>query len=194
MSEDENMIASSGLPIVWVLGGPGSGKGTQCEKIVEEYGFTHLSSGQLLRDEVSSGSDRGNELAPIIANGQLVSLATVLQLVKEAILKSLPTSKGFLIDGYPRDVAQAEEFERTISPCKQIIYFELSDETMASRLLQRGRADDNAATIAKRLTNFHKKSKPVITAYASKCSKINAERTVAEVFLDVKTVLENIKT
>jgi len=119
--------------------------------------------------------------------------ATVLQLLKEAMLKSLPTSKGFLIDGYPRDVGQGEEFEKTISPCEQIIYFELSDETMTSRLLQRGRADDNPETISKRLTNFHKKSKPVITAYAGKCSKVNAEKRVEEVFVDVKTVLENIK-
>jgi len=187
------MIANSGLPIVWVLGGPGSGKGTQCEKIVEEYGFTHLSSGALLRAEVASGSDRGQELAPIIANGQLVPLATVLELVKETMLKSLPYSKGFLIDGYPRDVAQGEEFEKTISPCKQIIYFELSDETMTSRLLKRGRTDDNAQTISKRLNSFHKKSKPVITAYESKCSKINAERTVEEVFVDVRAVLDTIK-
>jgi len=175
MIEDQNQIATSGLPIVWVLGGPGSGKGTQCEKIVGEYGFTHLSSGALLRAEVASGSARGKELAPIIANGQLVPLATVLGLVKEAMLKSLPTSKGFLIDGYPRDVAQGEEFETTISPCKQIIYFELSDKTMTSRLLRRGRADDNAETISKRLISFHKKSKPVIAAYESKCSKVETE-------------------
>merc|ERR1712156_408932 len=130
-------IADSGLPIYWVLGGPGSGKGTQCKKIAKESDFTHLSSGALLRAEVASGSSRGKELAPMIANGQLVPLSTVLDLVKEAMLKNLSTSKGSLIDGYPRDIAQAEEFERSISPCKQIIFFELSDETMTARLLQR---------------------------------------------------------
>ena len=100
----------------------------------------------------------------------------VLDLLGEAMLKKLSGSKGFLIDGYPREVAQGQEFEKEIAPCAHILYFEVSDETMTQRLLKRGetsgRVDDNVETIKKRLDTFHKHSEPVIAAYASKCSKV----------------------
>jgi len=98
--------------IVFVVGGPGSGKGTQCAKIVEKYGFTHLSSGDLLRDEVASGSPKGKELTAIMESGQLVSLETVLDLLKTAMIKRAADSKGFLIDGYPRELEQGKKFEK----------------------------------------------------------------------------------
>lgn len=179
---DCSALTASGLPIVWVLGGPGCGKGTQCDKIVAKYGFTHLSSGDLLREEVASGSERGKNLTSIMESGQLVPLATVLDLLAEAMIKRLSGSKGFLIDGYPREVAQGEEFEKAIAPCKHILYFEVSDETMTKRLLKRaetsGRADDNEETIKKRLVTFHQHSEPVIKHYASKCSVVRVKSTL----------------
>merc|ERR1711936_439136 len=179
MPVDCSALTASGLPIVWVLGGPGCGKGTQCDKIVAKYGFTHLSSGDLLREEVASGSDRGKSLT-----------------ATEAMIKKLGGSKGFLIDGYPREVAQGEEFEKAIAPCKHILYFEVSDATMTQRLLKRaetsGRADDNEETIKKRLVTFHQHSEPVIKHYASKCSVIAAERGVDEIFADVAAALDKM--
>ncbi|KAM3187903.1 hypothetical protein ACTXT7_001400 [Hymenolepis weldensis] len=95
-----------------MLGGPGSGKGVQCEKIVEKYKFNHLSSGDLLRAEVQSGSPRGKELQVIMEKGELVSLEIVLALIKEAMLKLVDKSPYFLIDGYPRELEQGTQFER----------------------------------------------------------------------------------
>merc|ERR1712227_35187 len=193
---DKSPLTKAGLPIVWVLGGPGCGKGTQCDKIVAQYGFTHLSSGDLLREEVASGSERGKNLTAIMESGQLVPLATVLDLLAEAMIKKLGGSKGFLIDGYPREVAQGEEFEKAIAPCKHILYFEVSDATMTQRLLKRaetsGRADDNEETIKKRLVTFHQHSEPVIKHYASKCSVIAAERGIDEIFADVAAALDKM--
>ena len=101
----------------------------------------------------------------------------MLDLLAEAMIKKLGGSKGFLIDGYPREVAQGEEFEKAIAPCKHILYFEVSDETMTQRLLKRaetsGRADDNVETIKKRLVTFHQHSEPVIAAYKAKCSVVS---------------------
>ena len=91
---------------MFVCGGPGSGKGTQCAKIVETYGFTHLSSGDLLREEVKSGSDKGKELAAIMEAGQLVPLEAVLEMIKTKMVAESKTAKGFLIDGYPREKEQ----------------------------------------------------------------------------------------
>merc|ERR1712045_968965 len=181
MPVDCSALTSSGLPIVWVLGGPGCGKGTQCDKIVAKYGFTHLSSGDLLREEVASGSERGKSLTAIMESGQLVPLATVLDLLAEAMIKRLGGSKGFLIDGYPREVAQGEEFEKAIAPCKHILYFEVSDATMTQRLL-------------KRAVTFHEHSEPVIKHYASKCSVIPAERAIDEIFADVAGALDKMQT
>merc|ERR1719341_894656 len=193
---DKSPLREAKLPIVWVLGGPGCGKGTQCDKIVAKYGFTDLSSGDLLREEVASGSERGKNLTSIMESGQLVPLATVLDLLAEAMISKLGGSKGFLIDGYPREVAQGEEFEKAIAPCKHILYFEVSDETMTQRLLKRaetsGRADDNAETIKKRLVTFHQHSEPVIAAYKAKCSVIPAERSVDEIYADVTAALNKM--
>jgi len=182
------------LPVIWVLGGPGSGKGTQCDRIVAKYGYTHLSSGDLLRAEVQSGSDFGKELTKIMEKGDLVPLFVVLDLLAEAMISKLGGSKGFLIDGYPREVAQGKEFEAEILPCTQILYFDVSDATMTERLLNRGkssgRVDDNEETIKKRLNTFHQHSKPVINEYASKCKSIPAERPVDDIFADVCSALD----
>ncbi len=112
-------LKQSKLPIIWVLGGPGSGKGTQCARLVERYGFSHLSSGDLLRDEVGSGSEKGKELNEIMSKGQLVPREIVLDLIKAAIEKKVATAKGFLIDGYPREVEQGVDFENKVSTNKQ---------------------------------------------------------------------------
>jgi len=168
-------------------------KGTQCDKIVAQYGYTHLSSGDLLREEVASGSDRGKTLNAMMEKGDLVPLFVVLDLLAEAMLARLSGSKGFLIDGYPREVSQGEEFEKEICPCSKILYFEVSDDTMTERLLKRGqssgRVDDNVETIKKRLNTFHQHSEPVMVHYAAKCAKIPAERGVDEIFADVQKAL-----
>merc|ERR1712108_53192 len=183
---DKSPLTKAGLPVIWVLGGPGCGKGTQCDKIVAQYGYTHLSSGDLLREEVASGSERGKTLNAMMEKCDLVPLFVVLDLLAEAMLGKLSGSKGFLIDGYPREVSQGEEFEKEICPCSKILYFEVSDDTMTERLLKRGkssgRADDNEDTIKLRLNTFHQHSKPVIEAYASKCKSIPAERDPNDIF------------
>ena len=89
------------------------------------------------------------------------------------MLADLEGSKGFLIDGYPREVEQAKQFEATVAPCRGMLYLRLSDDVMRERLLKRGktsgRADDNEETIKKRLTTFHRRSEPVISAYKDLC-------------------------
>ncbi|XP_021354678.1 adenylate kinase isoenzyme 5-like isoform X3 [Mizuhopecten yessoensis] len=184
--------------IVFVVGGPGSGKGTQCERIVQQFGFTHLSTGDLLRAEVASGSARGKELTSIMESGQLVPLDVVLQLLKEKMMAAAATSSGFLIDGYPREMEQGTRFENEVTPCTCVLYFEASDETMTQRLLGRaltsGRVDDNEETIKKRLTTFHDITTPVIDHFSQqeKLKKVSAERDVADVFTDVQEIFNNI--
>ncbi|XP_074067182.1 adenylate kinase isoenzyme 1 isoform X2 [Macrotis lagotis] len=185
--------------IIFVVGGPGSGKGTTCEKIIEKYGYTHLSTGDILREEVNSGSERGKKLSEIMEKGQLVPMATVLEMLREAMLAKADTSTGFLIDGYPREVKQGEEFEKMIGSPTLLLYIDASSETMTQRLLKRGetsgRVDDNEETIKKRLETYYSITEPVIKFYESRgiVRKINAEGTVESVFEQVCVQLDALK-
>jgi len=187
-----------GKPIVFVVGGPGSGKGTQCEKIVEKYGFTHFSSGDLLRAEVASGSDKGKWLKSIMEKGELVDQEVVLELLKSNISKQAAASKGFLIDGYPREVQQGIEFEKKIGECTFVLWIDASQETMMKRLLHRaqtsGRDDDNEETIKNRLDTFVRATEPVIEYYKkkNKVKQVNSELPVDEVFEQVGAAMEEI--
>lgn len=111
---------------MFVLGGPGSGKGTQCANIVKDYGYTHLSAGDLLRDEVASGSAVGKACSLLMKEGALVPMHVTIQLLKNAMIKS--GGKQFLIDGFPRAQDQADAFEKQIKPCKSVIFFDCPGE------------------------------------------------------------------
>merc|ERR1712042_395401 len=183
--------------VLFIIGGPGSGKGTQCEKMAKEFNLTHLSSGDLLRAEVASGSTLGEAVQQIMVKGDLVSLETPLKLLKKEMVKAaVEGTKGFLIDGYPREVRQGIAFDKLVKKADTCVYFNVSDKTMTQRLLKRaetsGRADDNEETIKKRLVTFHQHSEPVIAAYKAKCSVIPAERTVDEIYADVQAALDKM--
>jgi adenylate kinase len=128
--------------------------------------------------------------------GELVPLETVLTLLKEAMIKKAATSKGFLIDGYPRELDQGKRFEADVAPVECVLYFEVSDETMKGRLMHRaltsGRVDDNEETIVKRLKTFHNHTTPVIDYYTeqNKVCKIEAEGTIDEIFEQVEKFLD----
>lgn len=115
------------VPIIWVLGGPGSGKGTQCDRIVAKYKFSHFSTGDLLRDEVKSGSEKGKQLSELMTRGDLVPNDEVLALLKAAMEKVADQTVGYLIDGYPREKDQGAAFERQIAPVDIILYFECEE-------------------------------------------------------------------
>ncbi|XP_077161241.1 adenylate kinase isoenzyme 1 isoform X2 [Paroedura picta] len=185
--------------IIFVVGGPGSGKGTQCERIVQKYGYTHLSTGDLLRAEVGSGSERGKKLSAIMEKGELVPLDTVLDMLRDAMVAKADVSKGYLIDGYPREVKQGEEFEKKIAAPTLLLYVDAGKDTMVKRLLKRGetsgRVDDNEETIKKRLETYYKATEPVIAFYEKRgiVRKLNAEGSVDDVFQQVCTHLDALK-
>lgn len=167
MSEfDPNKVA-----IIFVLGGPGAGKGTQSERLVHDYGFVHLSAGDLLRAEQSrAGSQYGEMIAEHIKDGKIVPMEVTIALLRNAIehtLKERESSetngwgngKGrFLIDGFPRKMDQAIKFEQTVFPAQAVLYLECTEEVMLQRLLHRGetsgRTDDNIESIKKRFRMY----------------------------------------
>nr|KAF6482966.1 adenylate kinase 1 [Rousettus aegyptiacus] len=131
--------------------------------------------------------------------GQLVPLETVLDMLRDAMVAKVDISKGFLIDGYPREVRQGEEFEQRIGPPTLLLYVDAGPETMTKRLLKRGetsgRVDDNEETIKKRLDTYYKATEPVIAFYEKRgiVRKVNAEGSVDSVFSQVCTHLDTLK-
>ena len=187
---------SSGVPadarVVFVLGGPGSGKGTQCERLIEKYGVKHLSAGDLLRAEVASGSAVGEECQALMKEGKLVPTEVTLGLIRKAMAQA--EQKTFIIDGFPRAVDQGEAFEAAIKPCEFVLFLDCPKETMQERLLKRGetsgRADDNLETIAKRFDTFMEVSMPVMDHFADKVHKVSSVPAPDEVFVEVCKVFQ----
>ena len=179
--------------VVFVLGGPGSGKGTQCAKLVEDYGFTHLSAGDLLRDEVKSQSEVGRMCANLMKEGKLVPMEVTIGLLKAVMVKA--ENKTFLIDGFPRALDQGLAFSQAIQEPDFVLFFDCPLETMTERLLERGktsgRADDNMDTIRKRFETFTEKSLPVLDFYKAEGNAhvISSVPTVDEVYDEVRSIL-----
>ncbi|XP_050236905.1 UMP-CMP kinase 3-like isoform X2 [Mercurialis annua] len=188
---EENRIAPNKPTVVFVLGGPGSGKGTQCANIVEHFGYTHLSAGDLLRAEIKSGSENGTMIQNMIKDGKIVPSGVTIKLLEKAMLES--GNDKFLIDGFPRNEENRAAFESVteIEP-EVVLFFDCSEEEMESRLLSRnqGRVDDNIETIRKRFKVFLESSIPVVEYYESKgkVRKIDAAKPIEEVFKDVKAI------
>ncbi|KAI8901512.1 adenylate kinase-domain-containing protein [Globomyces pollinis-pini] len=177
--------------ITFVLGGPGSGKGTQCERLAAEFNLVHLSTGDLLREQVSQQTPLGLEAEILMKEGKMVPHGLLLEILRDKIEKNF-SANGFLIDGFPRNMEQAHEFERMIGPCRSVLAYQCSFETLERRLLERGktsgRADDNLDTIKKRFKTFQEQSKPVIDYYKAKgnCTEISSENEIHQVYSDSK--------
>lgn len=181
--------------IFFVLGGPGSGKGTQCTRLVERFGFDHFSAGDLLRAEVKSGSDQGEMIDNMIKEGKIVPGHITIGLLRKAIEGS--TASGILIDGFPRQLDQAGAFEKDVSDFEFVLFFDCSEEEMERRLLERGktsgRTDDNMESIRKRFKTFVDTSMPVISYYEAKgkVHRIDANKSIDDVTADVMAIFKS---
>ncbi|KAK9728793.1 hypothetical protein K7432_000819 [Basidiobolus ranarum] len=185
--EAPKVLPFDGKKIVFVLGGPGSGKGTQCDRIVEKFNFYHISVGDLLRNAVEEGSEIGEEIVAIMKEGKMVPMYVTKKLLLAAMEKADDNVPGFLIDGFPRQMDQAEEFERDIGHCTFVLFFDCPHDVLTKRLLKRGetsgRADDNEETIKKRINTFVEASMPVVEHYAkdNRVRKINGDASIEDV-------------
>lgn len=187
--------SSSSLLVIFVLGGPGAGKGTQCAKLVSTYGFTHLSAGDLLRAEQDRpGSQYGQLIKDYIKEGKIVPMEVTIALLENAMKDTISSSgdnnkkaSRFLIDGFPRKLDQALKFEESVCAAEFVLFYDCPEATMESRLLERGktsgRADDNEESIRKRFRTFIETSMPVVDYYEKqgRVVKIDATPTPEEV-------------
>jgi adenylate kinase len=158
-----------------LFGPPGSGKGTQSEFIIEKYGLVHLSTGDILRSEVANKTELGLKAKEIMDRGELVSDEIVIGMIGNKI-EAGKDAKGFIFDGFPRTVAQAEALDKLLSSHNQeitmMIALDVEKDELIARLLKRGqesgRADDNLETIQNRINVYHNQTSPVMEYYKSK--------------------------
>jgi len=195
-SETQIAETKSMQPLQLILiGGPGAGKGTQAEKIKEKYGIAHISTGQMLRDEVAKGSELGMQVKEVMERGDLVADNTILKLIEER-LKQPDCKAGFILDGFPRTLAQAQGLEpilqRRGDPNIKMLLLEVSDQEMMNRLLARKRADDTEETIKNRIEKYHSETTEAIDYYAQQGNliRISGEQSIEDVFGEIEKVLE----
>lgn len=197
-SKEQPLFKDNEINVVYVLGGPGSGKGTQSAKLVEKYGFVHLSAGDLLRAEQKDPESQYGELiANYIKNGQIVPQEITIALLKKAIVNNYNQgATKFLVDGFPRKMDQAISFENQVVHGKFVLFFQCPEDVMLQRLLQRGktsgRSDDNMNSIRKRFKVFENTSMPVVDYFdkQGKVLKVNCDQPVDEVFGQVVAQLK----
>ncbi|EGZ76276.1 UMP-CMP kinase [Neurospora tetrasperma FGSC 2509] len=180
-------FSPSDVTVIFVLGGPGAGKGTQCARLVRDYGFTHLSAGDLLRAEQDRpGSQYGQLIRDCIKNGAIVPMEVTVALLENAMRDTLTSSKTggkgrFLIDGFPRKMDQAFKFEEVVCPAKMVLFYDCPEQEMEKRLLERGktsgREDDNAESIRKRFRTFVETSMPVVDHYEREGKVVKVDST-----------------
>ena len=181
------------VTVVYILGGPGSGKGTQSAHLVQDYGFTHLSAGDLLRAEQDRpGSKVGEEIKQYIKEGQIVPMETTVGLLEAAMQRKLDegqSRKGrFLVDGFPRKMDQAVYFESNVCPSACTLFLDVPEDVMHDRLINRGktsgRSDDNEESIKKRFKTFIETSMPVVEYFEhqGKVIRVSADQEEADVY------------
>jgi UMP-CMP kinase len=184
--------------VVFVLGGPGSGKGTNCTRIVETFGYHHLSAGDLLRAERESGSKLADMINTFIKEGKIVPAEVTVGLLRTAMEKS--GSDKFLVDGFPRDMDNLACWNKQmndIADVQFLLFLDCPTEIMVERLLERGktsgRNDDNIDSIRKRLITYEQSTRPIIENFRAlgKVREVNSNRQPDEVFTEVSVHFTN---
>ena len=184
-----------------IFGAPGSGKGTQSERIVEKYGINHISTGDVLRAEIKNGTELGKTAKGYIDQGQLIPDELMIDILA-SVFDSFKDSKGVIFDGFPRTIAQAEALKKMLAERGQdvsvMVDLEVPEDELMVRLIKRGkdsgRADDNEETIKKRLHVYHSQTAPLIDWYKNekKYQHVNGLGTMEGVFAEICEAIDKL--
>jgi adenylate kinase len=183
---------------ILILGPQGSGKGTQAKRIAAAYGVPHIATGDMFRAAVAAGSELGCKVGPILEEGLLVPDDLTIDLIRER----LATEEGFVLDGFPRTVPQAEALDAMLEeigkPLDAVILLQVSDDVATERLreraVQEGRVDDSPEAIANRLRQYHELTELVVDRYQQAGIEVivDGEQTMDNVFAAIEDALEGV--
>jgi len=184
-----------------VLGPQGAGKGTQAKRISAEYGVPHISTGDMFRAAQADGTEFGKRVGAIMESGQLVPDELTIAMIEER-LSQPDAAQGFVLDGFPRTLTQAQALDGTLAGIGRrldaILFFDIPDSVGMERALKRaeveGRADDTPDAIAQRLELYHQETEPIVEHYRAtgKLVPLHGERSIDEVWVEVSDALEGI--
>ena len=186
-----------------LLGPQGSGKGTQAARISAEYGIPHVSTGDMFRAALAADSELGRRIKPMYEAGELIPDDLTVELIEERLAED-DARDGFALDGFPRNLAQAEALDRMLDAIGReldaVLFFDAPDEVVRRRVLGRardeGRTDDTAEALERRLAIYHEQTVPVVERYRAtgKLVPLHAERPVNEVFAEIQHALDQVGT
>jgi adenylate kinase len=186
---------------ILLLGPQGAGKGTQAKRIAAEYGIPHIATGDILRGAVAAGTELGQRVQPILDSGALVPDELMILLIRER-LGEPDTADGFILDGFPRTMAQADALDEMLEEIGKeldiVFELQLTDDVATQRLLRRaeleGRTDDTPDAIKTRLANYHELTQPLVGHYRVQGNLVgvHADRTINEVFAEIQEALEQV--
>jgi adenylate kinase len=187
---------------VLLLGVQGSGKGTQARRIASDYGVAHIATGDILRSAIADGTDLGGRVQPILERGDLVPDDLMIELIR-ARLQADDAREGFILDGFPRTMAQAEALDTMLAelerPLSVVFELQVPDEVAEDRLLRRaeleGRADDTPEAIRNRIDLYHQETEPLVSHYrlAGNLVGIHGDRPENEVFAEIQEALDQAR-
>ncbi len=185
-----------------IFGAPGSGKGTQSDKIIAEYGLEHISTGDVLRAEIKAGTELGKTADAFISKGQLIPDELMIDILASVYDSFGKEHKGVIFDGFPRTIPQAEALKKMLAErghkIAAMIELDVPEDELMTRLINRGkqsgRSDDNEETIKKRLTVYKNQTSPLIDWYEKEGlhHHINGLGELDRIFGDIKAVVDNI--
>lgn len=188
------------MPNIIIFGAPGSGKGTQSEKIIEKYNLRHISTGELLRDHIARKTELGVVADSYCSRGQLIPDDLMIDILAHTIDNDPAISGGLILDGFPRTIPQARALKQLLAErgmkIDSVIGLEVPEEELIERLLKRGeqsgRSDDNLDTINKRLEVYHKQTLPLRDYYINegKYCPIKATGTIDDIFNSIAEIIE----
>ena len=186
---------------ILILGPQGSGKGTQADRIAAEYGVPHVATGEMFRAAIAARTPLGLEVEPILASGALVPDEVTIGLIRERLSEG-DAERGFVLDGFPRNAAQAEALDEMLEelcrPLDGVLDLQVPDDVCLERLMGRvqeeGRTDDSPEAIAKRLEIFHRETEPLIGYYLPRgiVVGVHADRSRDEVWSEIVEALERV--
>ena len=186
------------LDLLIFLGPPGSGKGTQAQILTKKLNYLHISIGDLLRENISTQTDLGKLASKYVSSGELVPDDLIIDLVNLSIVdlqSKKSSSKGVILDGFPRTINQAVALENKIKELnvliKSVVYLDISDEKILSRLLNRGRDDDEPELIRNRLDVYRNQTEPLLVFYDERklLNSINGDQELDDVNNNIMNVL-----
>ena len=184
-----------------IFGPPGAGKGTQSALLARKYSLLHISTGDMLRKEIEAGTELGVKVKQTIESGKLVEDETMLRLIKKTISEPKEGIKGFILDGFPRTLPQAEALDKMLSERENhisaVIYLDIDEDIMFKRIAYRARMEDRKddmerSTIENRMVQYHTKTEPLIVYYSNKgiLYRIKGDKSIEENFKEICSIID----